>query len=289
MVSLAVRAADVPSIPMPPVSDVDARRRWYMSKTHLRVGWLVAAVLVVAVAISIFVVATRGDGVLLAVSIGDSVAFDADPGIRAALESTGDIRVDTRSFGGVGLLRPGFDGYLAEALLNGPDVVLVMLGGWDLEKIFADPDAYSQRLDQVADRILDRGATVIWLGMPPTPPSEGIEEARGIANAQFEALATRRAGVFYLDSGGALGGPDGSFTRFRVGLPGVAVQVRKVRAGRDDGHLCPGGAALLGDMVLAALRTTFPVGEASDSWWEGDWTSDARYDDPPGGCEASTG
>ena len=70
---------------MPPVSDVDARRRWYMSKPQPRVGWLVAAVLVVAVAISIFVVATRGDGGLLAVSIGDSVAFDADPGSRAAL------------------------------------------------------------------------------------------------------------------------------------------------------------------------------------------------------------
>jgi hypothetical protein len=274
---------------MLPVPDVDARRHGSTMNAHALAGWLVMAVLLLAAAASIAVAATGGGDRLLAVSIGDSVAFDADPGIRAALESTGGIRVDTRSFGGVGLMRPGFDGYLAEALRDGPDVVVVMLGGWDLGEILADPDAYGRRLDQVADRMLDRGATVIWLGMPPTPPSEGIEEARGVANGQFEALAGRRGRVLYLDSGLALGGPDGGFTRFRTGLAGLPVQVRKVRGGRDDGHLCPGGAALLGDLVLAALRTTLDVGEPSERWWKGDWTGDARYDDPPGGCEASTG
>ena len=174
---------------MLPVPDVDARRHGSTMNAHALAGWLVMAVLLLAAAASIAVAATGGGDRLLAVSIGDSVAFDADPGIRAALESTGGIRVDTRSFGGVGLLRPGFDGYLAEALRDGPDVVVVMLGGWDLGEILADPDAYGRRLDQVADRMLDRGATVIWLGMPPTPPSEGIEEARGVANGQFEALA----------------------------------------------------------------------------------------------------
>lgn len=274
---------------MLPVPDVDARRHGSTMNAHALAGWLVMAVLLLAAAASIAVAATGGGDRLLAVSIGDSVAFDADPGIRAALESTGGIRVDTRSFGGVGLLRPGFDGYLSDALRAGPDVVVVMLGGWDLGEILADPDAYGRRLDQVADRMLDRGATVIWLGMPPTPPSEGIEEARDVANGQFEALAGRRGRVLYLDSGQALGGPDGGFTRFRIGLAGLPVQVRKVRGGRDDGHLCPGGAALLGDLVLAALRTTLDVAESSERWWKGDWTGDARYDDPPGGCEASTG
>ncbi len=256
---------------------------------HALAGWLVMAVLLMAAAVSIAVVTTGGGDRLLVVSIGDSVAFDADPGIRAALESTGDVRVESRSFGGIGLLRPGFDSYLAEALLAGPGVVVVMLGGWDHVGILADPDAYGRRLDEVADRMLDSGATVIWLGMPPTPPSEDLEEARGVANGLFQALAVRRDRVVYLDSGQALGDPDGDFTRFRTGLAGLPVQVRKVRGGRDDGHLCPGGAALLGDLVLAALRTTLEVGEPSDRWWEGAWTGDARYDDPPGGCEASSG
>ncbi|MEO2114326.1 MAG: hypothetical protein ABGX79_07270, partial [Acidimicrobiales bacterium] len=48
---------------------------------------------------------------LRVVTLGDSVAYDADPGIRAALEAitTGvgsGVEVETRSFGGIGLLRP---------------------------------------------------------------------------------------------------------------------------------------------------------------------------------------
>jgi len=84
-----------------------------------------------------------------------------------------------------------------------------------------------------------------------------------------------------------LGDPGGGFTRFRVGLGGTVVQVRKVRGGRDDGHLCPGGAALLGDLVLGAVRAAHDIGDPSERWWEDAWTSDARYDDPPGGCDAS--
>ncbi|HBA94630.1 MAG TPA: hypothetical protein DCZ35_02190, partial [Acidimicrobiaceae bacterium] len=176
---------------MPPVPDSDAPRNGSTGNAHALVGWLVMAVLLLAAAFSIAVAATGGGDRLLAVTIGDSVAFDADPGIRAALEATGDVRVESRSYGGIGVLRPGFDGYLAEALLAGPDVVVVMLGGWDQVGILADPEAYGRRLDEVVDRMVDGGAIVIWLGMPPTPPSEHLEPARRAANAQFEALAGR--------------------------------------------------------------------------------------------------
>jgi len=224
---------------------------------------------------------------LRVVTIGDSVAFDGEPGIRAALEATGAVGVDTWSFGGVGLLRPGFDDYLDDILDGGPEVVVVMLGGWDLDGLVPDPAAYGRRLDDVADRMAGRGATVLLLGMPPAPPREGIEAARLVANGQFAALAGRRSDVRYLDTGLALGGPGGGFARFRVGLGGTVVQVRKVRGGWNDGHLCPGGAALLGDLVLGALRADHDIGDPSERWWEDAWTSDARYDDPPGGCDAS--
>ena len=72
-----------------------------------------------------------GERSLLVVTVGDSVTYDADPGIRAALELAGSVVVDTRSIGGVGLLRPGIDDYLDEATTGDPDVVVVMLGGWD--------------------------------------------------------------------------------------------------------------------------------------------------------------
>ena len=244
-------------------------------------------VLLLANLLFLFVATTGGGDRLRVSTIGDSVAFDGDPGIRAALEATGAARVDTRSFGGVGLLRPGFDDYLDDILDGGPEVVVVMLGGWDLDGLLADPASYGRRLDDVADRIAGRGATVLWLGMPPAPPHEEIEAARRVANGQFAALAGRRSDVHYLDTGLALGGPGGGFTRFRIGLGGRVVQVRKVRGGRDDGHLCPGGAALLGDLVLGAVRAAHDIGDPSERWWEDAWTSDARYDDPSGGCDAS--
>ena len=248
----------------------------------------------IVLAIALLVAATgtlvfRASGPALRVaSLGDSVAYDGDPGIRAALEATGEVVVDTRSYGGVGLLRPGIDDYLREALDENPDVVVVMLGGWDLGEIVAGPPAYGRRLDEVAGLLTSKGATVIWLGMPPTPPPEGIEEARQTANREFAALADRHDGVNYLDTGQILGDRFGGFTRTRTGVAGTEVQVRKVRDGRDDGHLCPAGAALLGQAVLTAMRETHILPEEMDGWWEGEWTRDARYEDPLGGCAATT-
>ena len=164
------------------------------------------AILLLATLLLLLVVTTGGDR-LRVVTIGDSVAFDGDPGIRAALDATGAVRVDTRSFGGVGLLQPGFDDYLDDILDGEPEVVVVMLGGWDLDGLVADPASYGRRLDDVADRIAGRGATVLWLGMPPAPPHEGIEAARRVANGQFAALAGRHPDVRYLDTGLALEGP----------------------------------------------------------------------------------
>ena len=249
------------------------------------VNRLIPVVLVVTALLAVLP-SLLGDRSLLVVTVGDSVAYDADPGIRAALESAGPVVVDTRSIGGVGLLRPGIDDYLDEATAGDPDVVVVMLGGWDLGEIVADPGAYEARLDVVADRLTGEGAHVVWLDMPPTPPGEGIEEARQLANGLFADLALRYDDVTYIATGPVLGDEEGGFTLFRPGVDGEQVQVRKVRDGGDDGHLCPGGAALIGQAVLVVLIERFGVPEPSPRWWWGPWAGDARYDDPPGACAA---
>ncbi|MDG2427863.1 MAG: GDSL-type esterase/lipase family protein [Acidimicrobiales bacterium] len=240
----------------------------------------------VVVALITFVPPLFEDRSLKVVSIGDSVTYDADPGIRAALEATGAVVVETRSIGGVGLLRPGIDDYLDDALVGDPDVVVVMLGGWDLGEIVADPSAYALRLDDVANQLTAEGARLVWLAMPPTPPGEQIEDARQLANRLFSQLAERRADVDHVATGMILGDSVGAFVRFRTGLDGRRVQVRKVRGGTDDGHLCPGGAALLGQAVLELVANRFVLPEAVSEWWLGPWTDDLRYDDPPGGCRA---
>jgi len=126
----------------------------------------------------------------------------------------------------------------------------------------------------------------VWLDMPPTPPDEGIENARQFANGLFADLARRNDDVTHIATGPLLGGEEGGFTLFRPGVDGEPVQVRKVRDGGDDGHLCPGGAALLGQAVLAVLTERFGVPEPSPRWWWGPWVGDVRYDDPPGACRA---
>ncbi|HAQ22278.1 MAG TPA: hypothetical protein DGF10_03865 [Acidimicrobiaceae bacterium] len=249
------------------------------------------AVLVLALVAALFGSSLLREEPLRVVIVGDSVSYDAEPGIRAALEATGDVLVETRSIGGVGLLRPGIDGYLAESLEDEPDVVVVMLGGWDLGEILEDPSAYEQRLDEVAELLTSSGANIVWLGMPPTPPGEGIENARQAANRLFAGLGDRHPSVVYIPTGPVIGGPTGGsepgFVRFRAGIDGTWIQVRKVREGRDDGHLCPGGAVLLGSVVLDAVSKRFGLGTPADLWWEGSWTSDPRYDDPPGSCSAT--
>ena len=247
---------------------------------------LISAVLI-ATALLAVLPSLLGNQSFLVVTVGDSVTYDAEPGIQAALESAGSVVVDTRSVGGVGLLRPGIDGYLAEAMTGDPDVVVVMLGGWDLGEIVADTGAYETRLDVVANRLTAEGAQVVWLDMPPTPPGEGIEEARQLANGLFAELAKRHDDVTHIATSPLLGDEEGGFTRFRPGVDGERVQVRKVRDGGDDGHLCPGGAALLGEAVLAVLAERFGVPEPSPRWWWGPWVGDARYDDPPGACTST--
>jgi hypothetical protein len=229
-----------------------------------------------------------GQRAIRVVTVGDSVTYDADPGVRAALEATGSVVVDTRSIGGVGLLRPGVDGYLDEALAGDPDVVVVMLGGWDLGEILADPVAYAARLDAVADRLTADGAHVVWLSMPPTPPGEGIEDARRMANQLFEGLSVRRDDVTFVATGPLLGDGRGGFARFGDGIDGDRVQLRKVRGGGDDGHLCPGGAALIGGAVLDVVAQRFELESPSEPWWDGGWIRDLRYDDPPGACIANS-
>ena len=225
-----------------------------------------------------------GEDPLRVTSIGDSVAFDADPGIQAALESTGRAVVVNRSYGGVGLLRPQFDSYLAETMAGNPEVVVVMLGGWDLGEALADPVGYRLRVDQVLDIMEAEGVFVVWLGMPPTPPAEGLEEARVAINELFEEAAAERPDIDYQSTDFLLGGPDGLFQRVLPGLDSRLAQVRKVRGGDDDGHLCPAGAALIGDLVYAVVGSRHPLPQRAFGWWRAGWTDDERYDDPPGGC-----
>ena len=128
---------------------------------------------------------------------------------------------------------------------------------------------------------------IIWIGMPPTPEAEGLEESRHLVNEIYKEISNRKREVEFIDTNELLGDEEGAFVRFLTALDGGIHQIRKVRDGKDDGHLCAFGAALIGDSVFKKIGERFPLDQKEINWWSGEWTKDPRYDDPPGGCAHS--
>ena len=221
---------------------------------------------------------------LSVVTIGDSVSYDADPGIKAVLESTETVNVENRSFGGVGLTQKGFQSYLEESLLSDPEVMTVMVGGWDLAFAEDNQKEYEKIIENSIEEILKVSSLIIWIGMPPTPEAEGLEEGRRLVNQIYKEISDRKREVEFIDTDELLGNKEGAFVRFLTAFDGGSYQIRKVRDGKDDGHLCPFGAALIGGSVFEKIKESFPLIQKEVDWWLGEWTNDQRYDDPPGGC-----
>jgi len=221
---------------------------------------------------------------LSVVTIGDSVSYDADLGIKAVLESTKTVDVENRSFGGVGLTQKGFQNYLEEALLIEPEVMTIMLGGWDLAFVEENQKEYEKIIENSIEKILRVSSLIIWIGMPPTPEAEGLEESRHLVNEIYKEISNRKKEIEFIDTDELLGNEEGTFVRFLTALDGGIHQIRKVRDGKDDGHLCPFGAALIGSSVFKKIEERFPLNQKELNWWSGEWTKDRRYDDPPGGC-----
>jgi len=221
---------------------------------------------------------------LSVVTIGDSVSYDADLGIKAALESTETVNVENRSFGGVGLTQKGFQSYLEESLQTDPEVMTVMVGGWDLAFATENRKEYEKIIENSIEEILKVSSLIIWIGMPPTPEAEGLEESRHLVNQIYKEISDRKREVEFIDTDELLGNEKGAFVRFLTGFDGKSYQIRKVRNGQDDGHLCSFGAALIGGTVFERIAESFPLIQKEVDWWFGEWTNERRYDDPPGGC-----
>ena len=217
-------------------------------------------------------------------SIGDSVSYDADPAIKAVLESTGVATVENRSFGGVGLTQKGFQPYLADSLNTEPEVMTVMVGGWDLAFAEESQEEYEQIVENSIEEILKISSLIIWICMPPTPYAEVLEETRHLVNQIYREISDRQKEVEFIDTDKLLGDEKGNFVGFVTALDGETYQVRKVRDGKDDGHLCPFGAGLIGSSVFEKIVKYFSLFLEEEEWWLGEWTRDQRYDDPPQGC-----
>jgi hypothetical protein len=224
--------------------------------------------------------------------VGDSGTVDATPATSAVFQAAGATRVIGAAKPGIGLTSPDFDWRTTWGQLvadNDPDLVVMMIGGWDLAYLEDNgPEAYAAVVDDAVEVLSAQGARVLWLSMLP-----GGTTPERAADAVFEQLPDRFPGVVtYADIEASLRAPDGAtvldadkgseaWPRLYLDGDGQKVLLRKP----DRWHLCPTGAERLALAVNAAAADAGWATLAPDGWQLGDWRSSPYYDDPPGGCD----
>ena len=207
---------------------------------------------------------------------GDSVAYDAAPGIIAALSAAG-LTVQQFSAYGTGLVDPNPEIHSLEffgdpILAQPPDVVIFQLSGWD-----AGHSEDEQRLAfaEYTELVLNTPATLVFVTPPPVDPaklSSNVDFMKSLAEALAAAQPAR---VAVWDSAN-LWGP------FAYDTNGDGVPERK----NDGVHVCPQGSAVMGAWLAQQLAANFDgVSPALPSVWAGGpWVTEQRYDTPLGAC-----
>ena len=220
--------------------------------------------------------------------------YDAELAIAAALESSGEAVVSQHPFLGFGLTRADVWDWrtLWPALVTEtrPDVVLVMVGPWDVRTLDVDghplapgiPGWWQWYEPQVFDavRLLTAGgARLLWVGAPFLADPD--TDARIDALDEELQEVTTAAAQTWIDGATALAGPDGGYAEAVPAFAGTLVRLRKP----DGVHLCPDGAVRVAEPVAAAIAAEWQV-TPGPGWEAGPWRRDARYDDthPGPGC-----
>ena len=175
--------------------------------------------------------------------LGDSGMVEATPAIVAAFSAAGSTTFVKGAGPGFGITNPIFTwreswtGLIAE---QDPDLVVVMLGSWDVRfQAEQGDDAYLAVIDEAIDILGAGGARIIWASVMPSNERDPWSTER-----VFVRLPDLYPGtVDYLDLGPVLAGPTGDWPRSYVAVDGSLVLLRK----RDVWHLCPEGAARVAD------------------------------------------
>ncbi|HUF97358.1 MAG TPA: acyltransferase family protein [Ilumatobacter sp.] len=203
---------------------------------------------------------------------GDSVAFDAAPGVIAALSASGPA-VTAQTFLGLGLVDERSMGLFVDPFAaEPPDVAVFMLSGWDGGH---DDSAQADAFDRYADAWSDLGTVLVVLEPPPVDPSRHENTTDTMLGVARERAAEFPDEVVVLDA-------DELWGDFATDIDGDGQPERKP----DGVHVCPTGAALLGYWLSNELAQRFSGIVPADPsvWVVGAWVNDARYDEPPGAC-----
>ena len=212
--------------------------------------------------------------------IGDSGMFDASPGIQALYQRLGTTTVLDTAFPGFGLTSvPAWrTTWPALVAANRPQLIVAMLGGWDMSYVKAHGvAAYEAVLDDATKVVTAAGGHILWLGMPPNDCCGQRSEVDAI----MQATARQHPGVAaYADPAKVLDAPDGNSPRWLADAWGRLVLARKP----DRWHFCPDGSVLIARLVASRAAALGWSPPPQPGWEQGSWRAQARYNDPAGGC-----
>jgi peptidoglycan/LPS O-acetylase OafA/YrhL len=214
--------------------------------------------------------------------VGDSVSYDAEPGVLAIFQASGAAAATAVNALGFGLTLGPYDWRHEWARLvaeRRPEVVVMFLGGWD-EAFMAKEgaDAYGHILDEAVAVLTAGGAKLLLVGMPITVNRAGIPYPRIVPNAFRAAAARHQPTVGFLDLDPVVS-PGGRYMAYLDG-PAGRERVRKM----DGTHLCPSGSARIGRAIFDAVAASWALPAPPAEWRAGDWALNPRFDDPHGAC-----
>jgi peptidoglycan/LPS O-acetylase OafA/YrhL len=235
---------------------------------------------------------------LRVMTIGDSVMYDAEFGIRAALQATGEVSVSTHGFPGWGLSNDtNVKADLAGAIAEDHPEVILMMWSWDNSEAHEHPAVFQRLLTEAINVMVAPGNGVDGIGIiqfPKVGPLDAIidpiqrqkaaaatESNREAFDRMVSALPSRYPGrITYLPVASSLE-VDGRYSAWLHTTDGSWIRARKT----DNAHLCPAGAAVLGAAVTSELTPMFHLPPPAIGWMNGSWTEDqARFGIPEGSC-----
>jgi hypothetical protein len=233
--------------------------------------------------------------------LGDSVMNDASPAIAAALAATGEATVVAdSSFGGWGLTtQPAWIPQSQQILADYQPQVIIGTWSWDDTLAGDDPKLYASLLAQAIRVWTEPGdgvQLVVLLQFPPVGPNPYLFSASLRARSWLEVtqeqdawdrIAESMVSVFpghvaYLTTA-QLFAPGGRFLTWTETPSGSLVRIRQL----DNVHLCPFGAAELGQLVVSDLHSMLGLDPPAPGWVFGPWAADPRYNfgiGGPGAC-----
>ena len=224
--------------------------------------------------------------------IGDSVMYDAQPAVTAALQSTGLVKTTELAFPGWGLTRTSSwrQDWPKNLAQYRPDIVMGMWS-WDNDAARADRAGYGQLVSDAVN-VLTSGpygaAGVVFLEFPRDGQRVGQTASQAAAQEAgrqaWNYAVSQQAGahpgqVSFLPVAASLE-INGQYTSWLENADGSWVRARKL----DAEHLCPTGAARFATAVATDLSAIVPIPSAGTAWWTGAWSHNSRYNDPQGAC-----